>query len=224
MGHIGVKHTKLCRLSCFLCQGVAAVSHPWDIHANSFSKIMCVLLLLKQESGEFAEGLHARTLPLGFPALPARRTAEGPDADGTLRPLCSVCAALPPPALLLLCHLLPRPHSFPRPAPHHGAVSHADIPSEPQHGRARLPPPDTCTHLPQPQPNTAAAVAVASSSTFPRREMQRAEATLFGCMPNCSSIPSSTGSGHSWFYIHSAWFYREASITGQLQVAVQQGN
>lgn len=144
---------------------------------------MCLLLLLKQESGEFAEGLHARTVPLGFPALPARRTAEGPDANGTIRPFRSVCPALPAPALLLLCRLLPRPHGLPRPAPHHGAVSHADIPAQPQHGCARLPPPDTSTHLPQPQPNAAAAVAVAKSSTSPWRETRRAEVTLFGRMP-----------------------------------------
>lgn len=148
------------------------------------SKIMCVLLLLKQESGEFAEGLHARTLPLGFPALPARRAAEGPDADGTLRPFRSVRPALPPPALLLLRSLLPRPHGLPRPAPHHGAVSHADVPAQPQHGRARLPPPDAGAHLPQPQPNAAAAVAVAKSSAPPWREVQREEVTLFGCMPS----------------------------------------
>lgn len=162
-----MKHTKLCQLSGFLCQGVAAVFHPWDFQPDPFSKMMCVLLLSKQESGEFAESLHARTLPLGFPALPARRAAEGPDANGALRPFRSVRPALPPPALLLLCCLLPRAHGLPRPAPHHAAVSHADIPAQPQHGRARLPPPDTSAHLPQPQPNTAAAVAVAKSSSSP---------------------------------------------------------
>lgn len=137
-----------------------AVQHIVQKHERSLS------LSFIQESGEFAEGLHAGTLPLGISALPPCRPAEGPDSNGALRPFRSIRPALPPPALLLLRCLLIRPHSRPQPASHHGAVSYPDIPAQPQHSCARLPSPDTGAYLPQPQPNTTAAVAVATSSTF----------------------------------------------------------
>lgn len=120
-----------------------------------------------QESGEFAEGLPARTLPLRVTAVPACRPAEGPDSDSALCPVCSICPSLPPPAPLhLLCCLLTRPHSRPQSASHHDAVPHSDIPAQPQHSCARLPTPNTGAYLPQPQPNTTATMAVVMSVTF----------------------------------------------------------
>ncbi len=119
-----------------------------------------------QESGEFAEGLHARTLPLRVSALPTRRPAEGPDSDSALRAFRSFRPPLPTPPLLLLRCLLTRPYNRPQPASRHGSVSHPDVPAQPQHSCARLRPPDTGAYLPQPHPDTTAAVAVAAPSIF----------------------------------------------------------
>lgn len=123
-------------------------------------------LLSVQESGEFAEGLPARTLPLRLTAVPTRRPTEGPDSDSTLCAFCSVCPSLPPSAPLLLRCLLTRPHNHPQSASHHGAVPHPDLPAQPQHSRAGLPAPNTGTYLPQPQPDSTATMAVVMSFTL----------------------------------------------------------
>lgn len=125
-------------------------------------------LSFTQESGEFAEGLSAWSVPLRVSALPARRPAEGPDPDSALRPFSSIrsiCPSLPPSPLFLRL-LLTRPYSRPRSASHHGTVSNPDVPAEPQHSRARLPSPNPGSDLPQPQPDTTAAMAVAPPSSF----------------------------------------------------------
>lgn len=120
----------------------------WISEKSSLS--LSLSLSLTQESGEFAEGLHAGTLPLRVSALPPRRPAEGPHSHGALRPVRSVRPPLPPPPLLRLRRLHARPRSRPRPAPHDAAVSHPDVPAQPQHDGARLPPPDAGAYLPQP--------------------------------------------------------------------------
>lgn len=112
-----------------------------------------------QESGESAEGLHARALPLRVSALPTCCPAEGPNADCTLRSDCSLCSSLPSPPWLLFCRFLSRPHHPPQPATRHATVPHPNISSKTQCS-AKLPPPNTGTHLSQPQSNTTEAMAV----------------------------------------------------------------
>lgn len=172
-------------------------------------------LCFTQESGEFAEGLHAWTLPLWVTALPTRRPAEGTDSNSSLCPFCPICSVRPPlsPLTLLLVRcLLTCPHNHPQPASRHGTVSYTNIPAQPQHSCARLPPPDTSTYLPKPQPNTAAAMAVATSSTVHvlnqtkkkgvKMELQPVWKLPLCCMlADISNILDSTGAEHwnfSW--------------------------
>lgn len=130
----------------------------------SLSLLLCLPHI--QESGEFAEGLSSWPLPLWVSAVPTRCPAESPDPDCPHRSFRPVCPSLPPPSTCLCCDHLGSPHQLSKPAPGHSTVSHTNVPAQPQHSCAQLPPPNISisAHLSQPQPGTTEAVAVASSS------------------------------------------------------------
>lgn len=116
------------------------MSKPYLLELLLKPIVFAIQLFPLQESGEFAEGVSSRTLPLRVSALPPCRPAESPDSHSTLRP------ALPPPPIL---HTR-RP---PRAATPNGTVPYPNLPAQPSR--------DTSAHLSQPQPDTTAAMAVA---------------------------------------------------------------
>lgn len=156
--HIALVHVNASRI-----QVPTTIRVSWSILTE---QTFTYYLLSVQESGEFAEGLSARTLPLRLTAVSTRRPAEGSDSNSTFCAFCSICPSLPPSAPLFLRCLLTCPHNHPQSTSHHDAVSHSDLPTQPQHSRASLPAPNTGAYIPQPQPDSTATMAVVMSFTL----------------------------------------------------------